>query len=39
MVVAQNNQIHTVPISFPITRQIDHLPYWQETAKTLGIFL
>jgi 6-phosphofructokinase len=39
MVVVQGSQIGAVPIAFPNTRQIDDVDYWQETAKTLGVFL
>ncbi|MEK7654817.1 MAG: ATP-dependent 6-phosphofructokinase [Pseudomonadota bacterium] len=39
MVVVQGSQIDAVPISFPNSRQMDNLAYWQETAKSLGIFL
>lgn len=39
MVVVKNNLVDAIPIVFPITRQIDNLSYWQDIAKTLGIFL
>lgn len=39
MVVVQGHQINAVPITFPNTREIDNVAYWQETARTLGIFL
>lgn len=39
MVVIQDGRVGGVPITFPNTRQIDNIAYWQETAKTLGIFL
>jgi 6-phosphofructokinase 1 len=39
MVVVQGNKVGAVPIAFPLTRQIDDVAYWQDIAKTLGIFL
>lgn len=39
MVVVQGSQIDAISITFPNTRQINDIAYWQDTAKTLGIFL
>lgn len=39
MIVVNNNRVRTVPVAFPLTRQIEDVSYWQDIAKTLGIFL